>query len=48
MAQMLVEEVRTTSRDDFPALLERRPVLGFFVNRIAPILNRPVPAGREV
>jgi hypothetical protein len=48
MAQMLVEEVRNASREDYPTLLERRPVLGFFVNRIAPILNRPVPAGREV
>jgi hypothetical protein len=48
MAEMLVEEVRNTSREDFPTLLARRPVLGFFVNRIAPILNRPVPAGRDV
>ena len=48
MAEMLVEEVRNTSRDDFPALLERRPVLGFFVNRIAPVLNRPVPVGRQI
>ncbi len=36
MAAMLVEEARNTSRENVPALLERRPVLGFFVNRIAP------------
>jgi hypothetical protein len=48
LAEMLVEEVKNTSRDDFPTLLERRPVLGFFVNRIAPILNRPVPVGRQI
>ncbi len=48
LAEMLVEEVKNTSRDDFPTLLDRRPVIGFFVNRIAPILNRPVPVGRQI
>lgn len=48
MAAMLVEEARNTSRENVTALLERRPVLGFFVNRIAPILSRPVPIGREI
>jgi hypothetical protein len=48
MAEMLIEELRNASREDVPTLLQQRPVMGFFENRIAPILNRPMPAGREV
>jgi hypothetical protein len=48
LATMLVEELESTKPDQWPALLERRPVVKFFLERIAPELNRPLPAGGEI
>jgi len=48
IANMLVDEFQSTPRDQLPRLLERRPVIKFFLERIEPVLNRPIPAGREI
>jgi hypothetical protein len=45
---MLIDEFQSTPRDQLPALLERRPVIKFFLERIEPVLNRAIPAGREI
>jgi hypothetical protein len=48
LATMLVDELQHSERDQWPALCERRPVVKFFLERIAPILSRPRPVGSEI
>jgi hypothetical protein len=48
IANMLIDEFQSTPLDQLPGLLERRPVIKFFLERIEPVLNRAIPAGREI
>jgi hypothetical protein len=47
LAAMLVDEF-IEAGEQRETVLERRPVVRFFVERIAPELNRPIPVGGEI
>ncbi len=48
IASMLIEEFQSTPQDRLAEVLERRPVIKFFLKRIEPALNRPLPAGHQI
>jgi hypothetical protein len=49
LAQMLVDEFhRLEGREQLQELVERRPEVKFFLERIEPELNRPQPAGHAI
>jgi hypothetical protein len=47
LAEHLVEEIEACDPADLEALKEKRPVIGFVIDRVIEALNRPRPAGSQ-
>jgi hypothetical protein len=48
VANMLVEEIESAAPGELEAVAAHRPAVRFFLERIAPVLNRPRPVGAEI